>query len=32
VARMLGFDARLYDGSYQDWQRRKLPVSGSASP
>ena len=27
VAKMLGFDARLYDGSFQEWSRREdLPV------
>jgi thiosulfate/3-mercaptopyruvate sulfurtransferase len=26
VARHLGFDARLYDGSIVDWTRRKLPA------
>jgi thiosulfate/3-mercaptopyruvate sulfurtransferase len=26
VARHLGFDAKLYDGSIVDWTRRKLPV------
>jgi thiosulfate/3-mercaptopyruvate sulfurtransferase len=26
VARHLGFDARLYDGSIVDWGHRKLPV------
>ena len=26
VARHLGYDARLYDGSIQDWTRLKLPV------
>jgi thiosulfate/3-mercaptopyruvate sulfurtransferase len=26
VARQLGFDARLYDGSIVDWSQRKLPV------
>ena len=26
VARHLGYDARLYDGSIVDWSRRKLPV------
>lgn len=26
VAHALGLDARLYDGSYQDWQLRKLPT------
>ncbi len=35
AARYAGFDARLYDGSFQDWSRRsELPVevSGSAVP
>ena len=27
VARHLGFDARLYDGSIMDWSQRKLPVT-----
>lgn len=27
VARHLGYDARLYDGSIVDWSRRKLPVA-----
>ena len=26
VARQLGYDAKLYDGSIIDWSRRKLPV------
>jgi thiosulfate/3-mercaptopyruvate sulfurtransferase len=26
VSRMLGYDARLYDGSIMDWSRRKLPT------
>jgi thiosulfate/3-mercaptopyruvate sulfurtransferase len=26
VSRMLGYDARLYDGSIVDWSRRKLPT------
>ena len=26
VARYLGYDARLYDGSIMDWSQRKLPV------
>ena len=26
VARHLGYDARMYDGSIQDWTRRKLPA------
>lgn len=28
VARHLGFDAKMYDGSIVDWGRRKLPVRG----
>ena len=29
VAKYLGFDARLYDGSFEDWSRRsELPVIG----
>ena len=29
AARLLGFDAKLYDGSFQDWARRaELPVDG----
>jgi thiosulfate/3-mercaptopyruvate sulfurtransferase len=32
VARALGYDARLYDGSYQDWQRRRLPTRAGATP
>jgi len=34
VAKYLGYDAHLYDGSFQDWSNRKdLPVetSGGAS-
>ena len=27
VARHLGYDARLYDGSIVDWSRRRLPVA-----
>jgi thiosulfate/3-mercaptopyruvate sulfurtransferase len=27
VARHLGYDAKLYDGSIVDWSRRKLPVT-----
>ena len=26
VARHLGYDARMYDGSIVDWTRRKLPA------
>ncbi len=33
VARYLGYDAHLYDGSFQDWSNRKeLPVEKSATP
>lgn len=32
VARLLGYPARLYDGSYQDWQQRKLPVKTGSAP
>jgi thiosulfate/3-mercaptopyruvate sulfurtransferase len=32
VARYLGYDAKLYDGSYQDWQLRKLPVVAGEKP
>ena len=29
VAKYLGYDARLYDGSFEDWSRRsELPVIG----
>ena len=31
VARHLGYDARLYDGSIVDWTRRKLPPIGHRS-
>jgi thiosulfate/3-mercaptopyruvate sulfurtransferase len=30
AARSLGMDAVLYDGSFQDWSKRKLPVETSA--
>jgi thiosulfate/3-mercaptopyruvate sulfurtransferase len=29
-ARIAGLPARFYDGSYQDWQQRKLPVTAGA--
>ncbi len=32
VARALGFDAKFYDGSYQDWQLRKLPTVSGEKP
>jgi thiosulfate/3-mercaptopyruvate sulfurtransferase len=33
VARYLGYDAHLYDGSFEDWSRRtELPVEKSAAP
>lgn len=30
AAREIGIDASLYDGSFQDWSRRDLPVEGSS--
>jgi thiosulfate/3-mercaptopyruvate sulfurtransferase len=32
VARLLGYPARLYDGSYQDWSKRNLPVRNGSAP
>ena len=32
AARLLGYDARFYDGSYQDWSQRKLPVRAGTTP
>lgn len=32
VARWLGYDARLYDGSYQDWSQRNLPTRAGSAP
>jgi thiosulfate/3-mercaptopyruvate sulfurtransferase len=29
AARSLGIDANLYDGSFEDWSRRKLPVDAA---
>ncbi|HUQ83209.1 MAG TPA: rhodanese-like domain-containing protein [Gemmatimonadaceae bacterium] len=29
AARSLGYEVRLYDGSFEDWKRRKLPVESS---
>jgi thiosulfate/3-mercaptopyruvate sulfurtransferase len=31
-ARLLGLPVRLYDGSYQDWARRSLPVKKGETP
>jgi thiosulfate/3-mercaptopyruvate sulfurtransferase len=31
AAKVLGFDAKFYDGSYQDWQQRKLPVTAGGA-
>jgi thiosulfate/3-mercaptopyruvate sulfurtransferase len=32
VARALGYRAMMYDGSYQDWQQRGLPVRAGSAP
>ena len=32
VARHLGYDARLYDGSFVDWSRTDFPVERGAAP
>jgi thiosulfate/3-mercaptopyruvate sulfurtransferase len=33
TARMLGYDAKMYDGSWEDWSRRKdLPIITGESP
>ena len=32
AARLLGYDAKFYDGSYQDWSQRKLPVKAGTDP
>jgi thiosulfate/3-mercaptopyruvate sulfurtransferase len=32
AARTLGIDVVLYDGSFEDWARRELPVETSAAP
>lgn len=32
AARILGLPTRFYDGSYQDWLERKLPVRAGAMP
>jgi thiosulfate/3-mercaptopyruvate sulfurtransferase len=32
IAQWLGYDARLYDGSYQDWSQRALPTRAGTTP
>jgi thiosulfate/3-mercaptopyruvate sulfurtransferase len=32
VARYLGYQTKLYDGSYEDWSRRQLPTVPGATP
>ena len=32
VARALGYEAKLYDGSYQDWAQRSLPTVSGPKP
>lgn len=32
VARYLGYQAKLYDGSYEDWSKRQLPTVPGAAP
>jgi len=32
VARALGYQAKLYDGSYQDWARRSMPLTTGDRP
>ena len=32
AARALGLPVKLYDGSYEDWARRKLPLKKGATP
>jgi len=32
VASLLGYNARMYDGSYQDWQQRNLPTRNGTTP
>jgi thiosulfate/3-mercaptopyruvate sulfurtransferase len=32
IARYLGYPVKLYDGSYQDWRQRKLPVKAGDTP
>jgi thiosulfate/3-mercaptopyruvate sulfurtransferase len=32
VARYLGYQAKLYDGSYEDWSRKQYPLVSGAKP
>ena len=32
ISRALGYTTKLYDGSYEDWARRKLPLVRGAKP
>ncbi len=32
VSRLLGYETRFYDGSYQDWAHRKLPLTKGSKP
>jgi thiosulfate/3-mercaptopyruvate sulfurtransferase len=32
VARYLGYQSKLYDGSYEDWSRRQYPLVSGAKP
>jgi thiosulfate/3-mercaptopyruvate sulfurtransferase len=32
AARSLGLPVKIYDGSYEDWARRKLPLRVGAEP
>jgi thiosulfate/3-mercaptopyruvate sulfurtransferase len=33
AARLIGYDARIYDGSFQDWAKRsQLPIESSMTP
>ncbi len=33
TAKMLGYDAKMYDGSWEDWSHRKdLPIATGESP
>ena len=32
VSRLLGYNAKLYDGSYEDWAKKNLPVVKTVTP